>query len=79
MKCPTCVEEGKKSRVTTGHGSTTLMGFTPYYDEDGVYHSHDANRETLQNLCSQGHAGKLIAAKSCPGCDWGSPAEVIKE
>lgn len=55
MKCLQCVKEGKKSKVYIGGSSTTLLGVSRYYDEDGNYHVYDPNIITTNYLCSNGH------------------------
>lgn len=55
MKCPICVKEGLKSRVYVGGTQATLMYATPYYDEDGNYHSNDPNTRYTDYSCSNGH------------------------
>lgn len=72
MKCPKCVELGKKSTVRLGPVTSTCMWFEPYYDEEGVYHHHDGNGVSSGWECSNGHEGWISHSKSCPSCDWGS-------
>jgi len=55
MKCPECVKEGLRSRVSFGATSTTLMGVSRYYDEDGKLVVHDPNTRTTRYNCSEGH------------------------
>jgi hypothetical protein len=55
MKCPECVQNNQKSRVAVGGSTRTLLGFTPFYDEDGNYHNHDPNTTSTQYSCSNGH------------------------
>ena len=55
MKCPTCVEEGQRSRVYPGPSMTTLMGVSRYYDEDGELVVDDPNITTTEYSCSNGH------------------------
>ena len=77
MKCEKCVEAGQKSRVNSHGGMSTLMGYSPYYDEDGVYHRHDGNRKTNHYSCSNGHHWVEVGTKACPaeGCDFGGVFE----
>jgi len=70
MKCPACVSEGLKSIVHPGPSSTTLMGFPTYYDEDGVFHSHNGNDITTDYTCSNGHQWTEHTTTPCPNCDW---------
>ena len=55
MKCPECQAEGIRSCVNVGRSMTTLMGWSPYYDEDGNYHSDNPNITTTEYSCSNGH------------------------
>ena len=55
MKCPECVAEGERSQVDCLRGSTTLMAWRSYYDEDGNYHSDNPNKVTTQYKCTRGH------------------------
>ena len=55
VRCPECVKAGKRSRVTVGASSSTLLGAPPFYDEEGRYHSPDPNVTTTQYTCSEGH------------------------
>lgn len=77
MKCPTCIAEGRTSRVTPGFTSSTLMGWSPYYDEAGVYHSHDPNERRQSLSCSNGHRWTDVRVVPCPaaGCDFGKPTK----
>jgi hypothetical protein len=76
MRCPTCVSEGERSTVTVGGGSVTLMHSSPFFDEDGAYHSHDPNIHTQSYACSRGHRWTEQTKAKCPadGCTWGSGA-----
>ena len=71
MKCPECVEQGLKSKVFGGTGYVTCLAYKPYYDEDGVFHSHDPNQHTQRMSCSNGHGWTETSQMSCPNCDWG--------
>jgi hypothetical protein len=55
MKCPTCVKEGKKSKVFIGESITTTMAGSAYYDEDGKYHKYDPNVVSTSYRCSNEH------------------------
>ena len=56
MKCPKCIEEGKRSVVTQGLSSTTLMYIPIQYDEDGKrMQSSIQNTSTTEYSCSNGH------------------------
>lgn len=71
MICPVCKKEGKKSRITIGESSCTLMNPMSYYDEDGRFHSHDPNAVTTNHSCSNGHKFQYGFFKSCPNCAFG--------
>ena len=71
MKCPECVKEGEKSTVVIGYGSTTDMGWQPYYDEDGEFHDHDPNWHGYNYRCSRGHEWYVSRQEKCPACgEW---------
>lgn len=76
MQCPQCIEEGKRSTIVLGGGSRTLLGWTPYYDEDGNYHSHDPNRTSSSGQCSNGHRLHIRSGARCPSCEYGSKVEI---
>lgn len=54
-RCPVCLAQGKKSTVTVGSSTGTLMASPTYYDENGVYHNDDPNTYTTEYSCSSGH------------------------
>ena len=57
MKCPFCIEEGKRSTVHLGYCTSTAMGWEPYYyNENGdVVHNVNPNTITQEYYCSNGH------------------------
>ena len=65
MKCPECVAEGKKSRVTVGMGYQTAMYCAPFYDEEGRFHNHDPNATTTGYTCSNGHRWQETTRSRC--------------
>lgn len=79
MKCGRCVEQGLKSRLHSHGGTKTLMGWSPYYDEDGVFHKHDPNLMTKYYQCSNGHRMVVKDCAQCPteGCDYGRDSEEV--
>ncbi len=79
MICPKCKDNGQKSRISGGSGSSTLMYCPPYYDEEGKYHSHDMNRHSRGYSCSNGHNILVISGNKCPSCDFGGEDEVTVE
>lgn len=80
MKCPKCAEANERSRVYVGGTFSTAMMFNAFYDEDGVYHSHDPNVRTTQYSCSRGHHWSVESAPECSveGCAWPAEQEARK-
>ena len=72
MKCPECVQEGRKSKVYPGVTSVTAMSWGRYYDENGLLHSHDPNRHSVNYSCSNGHKWGESKLVKCPSCTYGS-------
>ena len=58
MKCAECQKLGKTSKVYIDQMYTTMMGYTPYYDEGGKYHNNNPNTITKVYHCSNGHTWK---------------------
>lgn len=73
MICPECRIEGLRSTVNSGMSMTTGMGYTSFWDEDGVHHVHDPNTTTTSYLCSNGHEWGESKIRPCqaPDCDYG--------
>ena len=73
MKCPTCVEEGERSRVEIRGRGSTMLGWYPGYDENGVLHEHNPNTFRTGYRCSRGHAWETKRKARCPapGCNYG--------
>lgn len=65
MICRKCQEEGKTSQVQSLGGSTTLMGWKPYYDEQGKFHNHNPNTERMVYRCSNGHTWDIVRKPPC--------------
>lgn len=65
MKCPTCVAEGKRSKVFVGPSTSTCMSGASFYDEDGRPHFHDPNTTTTEYRCSNDHTWKEVDRKKC--------------
>lgn len=79
MKCPLCVQQGKRSVLRLpGGGMSTLMCSHSYYDEDGNYHHHDPNICSQTGRCSNGHIVRMRYGNRCaaPGCTYGNDATV---
>lgn len=69
MKCPVCIQEGKKSTLRDTGGTCTLASCAPFYDEEGKHHYHDHNTTTLNYSCSNGHSYTVSKRGSC-WCGW---------
>lgn len=72
MKCPTCVLEGRRSKLHCygGVSRTLLGGESPWFDEDGQYHEHDPNIERRTLQCSNGHRWLHTRFPACASCGW---------
>lgn len=73
VKCPECEALGVASLVCAGTAATTLIGWWPYHDDAGRYHSHDPNRHARSYSCSKGHSWVVRGIDPCPcrDCDYG--------
>jgi len=76
MICPRCKELRLKSKVYDHGGRKTLMSHSPYYDEEGKYHSHDPNTVTYDYACSKGHRFTHSYRGDCPQGDYGTETKV---
>lgn len=70
MKCPACEAKGLSSRVLTGGRTQTLLGWVSYFDEAGVEHQHDPNRQHRIYSCTNGHSFEVISRPPCPAGDY---------
>lgn len=71
MKCSECQEAGQTSKVYSDGATRTLMGGGgPFWDEEGVRHSHEPNITTSGYHCSNGHRWTHRWLPACPakGC-----------
>lgn len=85
MKCPECVAAEQTSKVYPLGSAKTSIGWSPFWDEQGVYHAHDPNRVSSAYKCSNGHCwledGVLLPCpnddcmygKDVPSCCGGGP------
>ena len=55
MICKLCQAEGRTSRIDVRGGPTTAMTSSYFYDEEGRYHAHDPNKQTIVFACTNGH------------------------
>lgn len=53
--CEQCQKENLKSKIFILGSSRTLLGWAPYYDEEGNYHNKDPNKTTTHYQCNNGH------------------------
>lgn len=77
MICEKCREEDLKSSIRSRGCSRTLLSCSPYYDEAGVYHSHDYNTSSCGYECSNGHRFTIHSKLSCPSCDFGGDKKIV--
>lgn len=71
MICPECKGKNLKSIVMINNTTMTCMGWLPYYNEDGKYHSHNPNKISTSYICSNKHCFNMSALAPCPSCDYG--------
>lgn len=63
--CSECKKQGLKSKVYPKLGTTTLLYYEPFYDEEGKYHHHDSNINIKNYECSKGHKWSEKSSNSC--------------
>ena len=68
MKCHLCKNEGKLSKLYCDVSSRTCIGWSQYYDEDGIIAGRDPNITTSRYHCSNGHAFVVKSKQGEP--DW---------
>ena len=73
MICPVCAAEGLKSTVVSGGVARTLLGWAAYFDEAGVRHVHDPNKNREIYDCSNGHVFEREFRQPCPVGDYPGP------
>jgi hypothetical protein len=69
MICPECKKQQLKSTVIPMGSSSTLVCYIPFYDEEGKYHNHDANKVRSSYKCSNGHIWDEVSHGTC-WCGW---------
>lgn len=72
MICQQCKKEGRESKVHCDYTTSTLLGWSPYFDEEGNLHVHDPNKKADGYRCSNGHYWAESYLKKCPNCDYGN-------
>ena len=70
MKCPECVKKGLKSQINLISVPVYCMAHSPYYDEEGHFHSHNPNGQGFLYRCSNGHEWGP-GPVPCPTCGTG--------
>ena len=72
MICPVCWWNRLKATVFGGAGITMPIGCHPYWDEEGIYHSHDGSIRSSYYHCSNGHKWKVSYVRGCsaPDCEF---------
>ncbi|KAB7755227.1 hypothetical protein [Mycolicibacterium mucogenicum] len=81
MKCPECVKTDQRSKVYCHGSSSTSMGWSPFYDEDGEYHQHNPNSGEKYYKCSNGHSFTTPVRQACPNpkCHFDKTSEEIAQ
>lgn len=76
--CLQCADQGQSSSVERGYTNSTLIGFSPFTDEQGLY-AHDPNGKVTWYLCSEGHMWSEGGRDPCPvdSCPYEEPWRVI--
>lgn len=69
--CPQCKKLKQKSKVYLIGSTKTLLGWSPYWDEEGRYHSHDPNKVRTGYNCNRGHTWEIEELEPCPNGDYG--------
>lgn len=69
MKCKECELLNLSSHVMVVCSMTTSMHCDPFYDNDGKYHFHDLNINTIDYECNNGHSFKEKTSGFC-WCGW---------
>jgi hypothetical protein len=73
--CPVCKDAGLQSTVRDGGTSETLVGYMPFYDENGKRHVHDDNCRITGYWCSRGHEFSHREQRTAKCCDWKGKTE----
>jgi hypothetical protein len=69
MICNQCKKEGLTSKIYRGECKTTAMYYPPFYDENGIQHTHDNNVKTINYACSNNHKWVEQRYNTC-WCGW---------
>ncbi len=78
VECP--VEGCEATQFIDHGGGTTLLGWQPHFDDEGVYHSHNPNMRTLKLECQNKHWFRVSGKNPCPvkACAYGG-LDIVKE
>jgi hypothetical protein len=55
LECPTCRENGKKSKLEYICVDSQCMDIREFVDDNGKYHLHDPNPKAYSFNCKEGH------------------------
>lgn len=70
--CPLCWENNQTSTIRLRANRITQKEIQSYYDEEGLYHSHDGNVGRGDWSCSNKHYGEYVKYTKCPNCNYGN-------
>lgn len=60
-----CKNNGIGHKVIDVESTSTLMGWSPFYDNKGHYHKHDPNIHTAYYSCSNMHSWFIETKNKC--------------
>lgn len=76
MRCPICLSEGRRHRLSEMRVSNANRRQGPtverYFDENDKLHVHDHEVRTFIYQCSNGHVYRHVTMSRCTqqACDW---------
>jgi hypothetical protein len=75
MRCPTCADEGKVSKLFHTKAHPLPGKVDRFWDEDGALHVHDHAVYCDLYACSQLHNNLVESRSRCPQplCSWNRP------
>jgi len=74
VMCPHCRKLHTTSASYRISSTVTLFDCPSFYDENGKYHHHDLNKETVTYQCSNNHTWTVDYMGSC-WCGWKANSE----
>lgn len=69
-RCPTCLKEGKQSKLHLKDGGSEQKPPEVFFDEAGIKHVHDHSVYRTIYTCSNGHTNTLYNYGHCIACGW---------